>query len=280
MEGKTCAVTGANTGIGKAVALDLANRGARVLLVCRSEERGEAARRDIVARTGNEAVELVLADLSALAEVRRAAAEIRARCDRLDILVNNASVVLLEREESVDGNEMQLAVNHLAYFLLTHELLDLLKASAPARIVSVAALAYRFHALDLDDLQWQQRPYGGFRVYATTKLLEMLWTFELARRLEGTGVTANCLHPGGVATEIARNTSSWMQLGVRLSKPFLLTPEKGARTALYLATSPEVEGVTGQYFEGCRAKRTTPITHDRELAERVWEATEALCGLR
>ncbi|MBW2256179.1 MAG: SDR family NAD(P)-dependent oxidoreductase [Deltaproteobacteria bacterium] len=279
MEGKICAVTGANTGIGKGIALGLADRGARVLLVCRNQERGEVARRDIVERTGNPEVELVLADLSALAEVRRAAAEIRARCDRLDVLVNNAAVVTTERVESVDGNEMQLAVNHLAYFLLTHELLDLLKASAPARIVNVSALAYRFHALDLDDLHWERRPYRGIRVYTTTKLLEVIWTFELARRLEGSGVAVNCLHPGVVATEIARNWGRWVQPVVRFSSLFMLSPEKGARTALHLATSPEVEGITGCYFERCRARKTTRITHDRELAKRVWEATEELCGI-
>lgn len=279
MANMICAVTGANTGIGKATAAGLAARGARVLLVCRSLERGEAACREITASTGNDAVEVVQIDLGSLASIRQGARTIRERCPRLDVLVNNASVVTMERAESVDGLELQFAVNHLGYYLLTNELLALLKASAPARIVNVSAGAYRIARLDLDDLQWARRPYRGLRVYATTKLLEILFTYELARRLEGTGVTTNALHPGGVATDLARNWPAWTRPFVTFLNVFLPSPEKGAETPLYLASSPEVESITGRYFVGKKARRTTSLTYDRQLALRVWEISERLCGI-
>jgi NAD(P)-dependent dehydrogenase (short-subunit alcohol dehydrogenase family) len=279
IHGRVCAVTGANTGIGKATAEGLARLGARVILICRSQSRGRKARAEIEKSTGNDQLEVVEIDLGSMASIRAGARAIRERYEHLHVLVNNASVIVNRREETSEGNEVQLAVNHLGYFLLTHELLGLLEASAPARVVNVAGDAHHMAALDLDDLQWKRRRYWGFRVYATTLLLEILFTHELARRLEGTGVTATALHPGVVDTELMRNWPRWMLPLWSLARPLLLSPEAGARTPVFLASSPEVEGVSGEYFYKCRPRKTSRIAHDRELARRVWAVSEKLCGL-
>jgi len=280
MRGRTCAVTGANTGIGKATAEELARLGARVILICRSRERGEAARAEIEKSTGSDELEVAQIDLGSMASIRAGARSIRERHEHLHVLVNNASVIVSRREETAEGNELQLAVNHLGYFLLTHELRPLLEASAPARVVNVSGDAHHIARLDLDDLQWKKRRYSGFRVYSTTLLLEILFTYELAARLEGTGVTATALHPGVVDTALMRNWPRWAKPFMSLARPFLASPQTGARTSVFLASSPEVEGTSGQYFRRCRPRDTSGVSHDRELARRVWEASEKLCGLR
>jgi NAD(P)-dependent dehydrogenase (short-subunit alcohol dehydrogenase family) len=279
MQGRVCAVTGANAGIGKATAEELARLGARVILVCRSRERGEKARAEIEESTGNDQIEVVEIDLGSMASIRAGARAIRERHQHLHVLVNNASVIVYERQETEEGNEVQLAVNHLSYFLLTHELRPLLEASAPARVVNVSGDAHHMAKLDLDDLQWKRRRYSGFRVYATTLLLEILFTRALARRLRGTGVTATALHPGVVDTEIMRNWPRWIRPFWSLGRRFLLTPQVGARTQVFLSASPDVEGVSGEYFYKCRPRRAAQRSHDRELAERVWAISEKLCGL-
>lgn len=275
MKGKTCLVTGATSGIGKETALGLARKGAAVVLAARDRARGEAARAEIVKRSGNAGVSFLVADFASLAEVRRLAAEVRSTHPALHVLVNNAGVMLRKRSVTRDGFETTFAVNHLAPFLLTNLLLDLLKAGAPARIVNVASEAHRSGALGFDDLQ-SERGFDGYRVYGTSKLANVLFTSELARRLDGTGVTVNALHPGVVATGIVRDFPALVRGGWGL---FTMSAGKGARTSLYLATSPEVEGMTGKYFDECAEVRPSRAACDEAAARKLWEVSERLTGL-
>jgi NAD(P)-dependent dehydrogenase (short-subunit alcohol dehydrogenase family) len=247
LAGRTCLVTGASSGIGEETALGLARLGARVILVGRSRERGERALARIRAESGNDAVELRLADLASLSEIRRLAAEVLETCPRLHVLVNNAGVVNLRRSTSVDGFETMFAVNHLACFLLTNLLLARLIASAPARVVTVASEAHRFGTLEIDDLQ-SERSYGAMRSYGRTKSANILFTYELARRLEGTGVTAHCVHPGAVATRLGHNNGVLGRVVTGLLRPFFRSPARGAGPSLHAATAVQLEGVTGRYL--------------------------------
>ena len=279
MHGKTVVVTGGNSGIGLATAVALARAGARVLVTARDKGRGEAAAEHVRQRSGSEAVELVVFDLASLSSVRSGAAELLSRSDRLDVLVNNAGVVLSHRQVTPDGLESTFAVNHLGHFLLTALLRDRLAASAPARVVTVASTAHKGArgGLDFDDLQ-SERHYRGMQVYARSKLANIYFTTELARRLQGTGVTANCVHPGTVATGYARDgdASGFLAFGVRVIKPFILTPEQGARTSIYLASSPEVAAVTGRYFVKCKPRTPSKAARDDTAAARLWEVSEQL----
>ena len=279
MNGKVVLITGGTSGIGKATAVVLASMGAEVVIVGRNEERGERAVEEIRRESGNEKVSLMLADLSVQADVRRLAEEFKERHDRLDVLVNNAGLVQSERTETPDGIETQLAINHLAPFLLTNLLLDLLKASAPSRIVTVSSDAHRWGKLDLDDLQSRKR-YRGMQVYGMTKLANILFTRELAERLEGTGVTANTMHPGGVNTNFGNNQRGPMSLLFRAFKPFMRTPEQGADTLIYLASSPEVEGMIGKYLADRKVKVASDAAYDETLQKKLWEASEKLTGLK
>jgi len=277
MSDKVCVVTGATGGIGKVAAIGLARTGASVVLVCRDRGRGEEVRAAIREQTGKEA-DLLLADLGSQADIRRVAGEILDRHPRIDVLLNNAGVVNLKRQVTVDGLEATFAVNHLAYFLLTNLLLDRLRASAPARIINVSSDAHRLAPLDLDDLQSERR-YRGTRVYGKSKLANILFTRELARRLAGTGVTVNCLHPGVVATRFAQNNGRLALWVTTLLKPFFLTPEQGADTAIHLATSPEVEGVSGEYFVKRKVRRPSAAALDETTASRLWTISAELTGL-
>ena len=274
MQGKVCIVTGASSGIGRVAALRLAERGATVVLVCRNEERGAPVLEEIERREGSGTATLLTTDLSSQRQVREAAAAFLARFDRLDVLINNAGIAGWgKRLVTEDGLETTFAVNHLAPFLLTGLLLDRLKASAPARVITVSSVAHRNAALDFDNLQGERR-YSGFGAYCRSKLANVLFTRELARRLEGTGVTANCLHPGVVATGIFRNLPGWMR--AVLVSPLVLSPEKGADTLLYLATAAEVADVSGSYFVRRKPVRTSRLSRDPAVARRLWEASEAL----
>jgi NAD(P)-dependent dehydrogenase (short-subunit alcohol dehydrogenase family) len=281
MKDKICLITGGNSGIGKETAVGLAKAGATVVIVARDRGRGDEALSDIRAAAsvagGN--VSLMLADLSSQAEVRRLAGEFAAAHPRLDVLVNNAGAVFGERKLSADGIEMTLALNHLGYFLLTHELLGVLRASAPARIVNVASDAHRSATLRLDDLQ-SASDYGGFRVYSHSKLANVMFTYELARRIEGTGVTANALHPGVVATNFGDSGGTLLRLVVRLARPFFISAAKGAKTSIHLASSAEVEGVNGKYFVNERETRSSPASYDEAAQKRLWEESERLTGAR
>lgn len=278
LAGRTCLVTGATSGIGVETALGLARQGGRVLIVGRSPDRGRDALERIRAESGNDAVELLLADLSSLAEVRRLAAEVLETAPALHVLVNNAGVVNLRRTTTADGLEAMFAVNHLAHFLLTLLLLERLRESAPARIVNVASEAHRFGVLDIDDLQ-SERSYGAMKSYGRSKFANLLFTDELARRLEGSGVTANSLHPGAVATRLGKNNGWFGELATSLLRPFFLTPEQGARTTLHVATDPALEAVSGRYFARQREAKPSAATRNPELAGQLWERSLALCGL-
>jgi NAD(P)-dependent dehydrogenase (short-subunit alcohol dehydrogenase family) len=272
MHGKTVLITGANAGIGFATALGLASMGARVVMVARNRQRGEVAQAAIQQKTGNDDVHLLLADLSEMAQVRALAADFRARFDALHVLMNNAAVIPQQRTESPDGYEMQLAVNHLAYFLLTNLLLDMLINSAPARIVNVSSGVHFGGKINFDDLH-SKKSYRPTGVYANTKLMNVLFTYELARRLTGRGVTVNALHPGEIATQLHND---WY--GEAPGTPFFGRPiEDGARTPIYVATSPELAGVTGRYFSNER--ETRGHADDVTVAARLWQGSADLTGL-
>ncbi len=279
MTGRTCLITGASNGIGKEAAVAIAATGASVIMVARDQSRGQAALDEVRRRSGTDGVELLLADLASLDEVRRLARDVRDRHDRLHVLINNAGAYNAHRSETKDGFETTIGVNHLAHFLLTMELLDLLKASAPARIVNVSSAAHIGARIDFDDLQLKRR-YGGMRAYGQSKLANVLFTYELGRRLEGSGVTANAIHPGVVLTGFGRNNTGLIGLGFEVfqlfGRPFLLTPERGADTIIYLATSPDVEGVTGKYFEKRHAIPSTPGSYDEATQKRLWDVSEQL----
>lgn len=268
MGDKTCVITGANSGIGLETARGLARLGARVMLVCRDRNKGEAARRELIAATGNGRISLLVADLASLDQVRRLAGEIQARCPRLDVLIHNAGLMCKTRQVSADGHELQLAVHFLAPFLLTGLLLDLLKRSAPARVILVSSRLHQFARIRFDDLQCRKK-YGLIRAYGQSKLAALLYTYELAARLHGTGVTANALHPGVVATNIGM--PAWLA-------PFIATPEQGARTSIRLASAPELEKVTGKYFVAGKAAKSSRASRDRATGRRLWVVAEKLCG--
>jgi NAD(P)-dependent dehydrogenase (short-subunit alcohol dehydrogenase family) len=276
--GRTFVVTGATSGIGLAAATALAAQGARLALVARSPERAEDARRAIRARAPDAEVELHLADLGSLAAIRRVAPQILARHPRIDVLLNNAGVFQLRRRTTADGFEAMFGVNHLGHFLLTKLLLDRLRATPGARIVSVASEAHRFGGpLDFDDLQSERR-YRPMSVYGRSKLCNILWTRELAQRLAGSGVTVNCCHPGAVATRLGQNDALWTRALGKLLGLVFLTPEQGARTALFLASSPEVADRSGRYFIRERERSPARFAEDDAAARRLWEASEALVG--
>jgi len=278
MEGKVVLITGGTSGIGRAAATALAAMGAEVVVSGRSRERGESAVEEIRDTSGNEKVSLMLADLAVQAEVRGLAEEFRDRYDRLDVLVNNAGIIQSKRTQTPDGIELTLAVNHLAPFLLTNLLLDLLKESAPSRIVTVSSEARRGAQIDFDDLQSERR-YRAFKVYGMTKLANILFTYELAERLEGTGVVANALHPGGVNTNFGNNNRSFGTLIFRAFKPFMRTPEQGADTVVYLAVSPEAGKMTGRYLTDRKVVSSFQDPHDEVMQKRLWEVSEELTNL-
>lgn len=279
MDGRTVVVTGGNSGIGKATAIALAAAGARTVITARNRQRGEEALADIRRVSGSHEVELAVFDLANLASVRDGAHDILARVDRLDVLVNNAGLVLTDRSETEDGYEATFGINHLGPFLLTRLLIDRLVASAPARIVNVASVAHRSArgGIDFDDLQAHRR-YHPMQVYGRSKLANILFTDELSRRLAGTGVTANCLHPGVVATGYGRDgdTSGFLAAGLRVIAPVIRSPANGARTSVYLASSPQVAGITGGYFVNCRRRRPSTAARDAQAARRLWTVSERL----
>ncbi|HEX6710800.1 MAG TPA: SDR family oxidoreductase [Rubrobacter sp.] len=277
MGGKTVLITGGTSGIGKATAVALAAMGANVVITGRNAERGVAAVEEIKGQSTN--AELILADLCVQDEVRRLAETFLARHDRLDVLVNNAGVVLSKRTETPDGIETTLAINHLAPFLLTNLLLDRLKESAPSRVITVSSEAQRWGSMDFGDLQSRRR-YRGFPVYGMTKLANIMFTYELAERLRGKGVTANCLHPGSVGTNFGQNNRGAMALFFRTFKPFMRSPEQGADTLIWLASSPEVDGVSGKYFSDRKEIEAQDIAYDPDVRRTLWEVSEDLTGLK
>ena len=278
MAGRVCLVTGANSGIGKETAVGLAELGTKVVMVCRSRERGEAALADIRKRSRSDSVELLLADLASLDSVRALAKEFLEKHESLHVLVNNAGVAMVRRSETVDGFETTFQVDYLSHFLLTNLLLDQLKRSTPSRIVNVSSESHYGGHLKLEDLQ-MKRGYGVMKAYSQAKLAQVLFTYELSRRLEGTGVTANCLHPGAVATNIWSRPLGPLSFLGNVSRLFLISPRAGAETPVYLASSPEVDDVTGKYFDKKREKKSSAESYDSELAGRLWAESAKMTGL-
>lgn len=280
MRGKVCVITGATSGIGLVTAERLAELGARLILVGRNPARGNMALARIRERTPGAEVALRCADLSLLGEMGRLATEIARSEPRIDVLVNNAGAMFTTRGVTADGLERTFALNHMSYFVLANRLRERLVAAAPARIVNVASEAHRRNRLDFTDLQ-AARSYRGFTVYGRSKLANILFTRELARRLAGSGVTANCLHPGFVASRFGDNNVGLFRLGLGLAKGlFALSPEKGAATTVYLASSPEVAGVSGGYFDKCRQRLPSAAAQDDTAARRLWEESVGISGLQ
>lgn len=282
LEGKTCLVTGATNGVGLETALGLAKLGGTVVMTARNDAKGKKALQDVISRSGSERLDLMMVDFASMASIRNFADEFKSKYDRLEVLVNNAGAVNMSRSETKDGFETTFGVNHLGYFLVTNLLLDLVKASAPARIVNVSSRAHMRAQMDFDDLN-AETSYNGFTVYGRSKLANVLFTYELARRLDGTDVTANCLHPGVVRSGFGQNANNG-RLGFifktfyTLAMPFTKSNAEGAETSIYLASSPDAEGVTGKYFADSREEPSSPASHDVESQKRLWEISEQMTG--
>ncbi len=278
MEGKKVLVTGATAGIGKVAARELAKLGAQLILVGRNAEKTEAVRDDIRRASGNDRIEFLLADLSRMADVKRLAADFRARHESLDVLINNAGAINMRRYLTADGLERTLAVNHLAYFILGNLLVPPLSASGRGRMINVASEAHRGHRLDFDDVMAERGIYNPYQVYGRSKLCNILFTREMARRVVNKGITVNALHPGFVASDFLSKGGIW-----RLLKPianvFAISEEEGAKTTVYLASSPEVEGVSGKYFHKCRPRYPSRPAQDDVTAQRLWALSEKLTGV-
>jgi retinol dehydrogenase 14 len=273
MTNPTILITGATNGIGLAAARQLHALGASVLIHGRSQQRLDAAMAQVKAAGGDLPITPLLADFASQAEVRRLAAEVRERCPRLDVLINNAGGIF-EKSTTVDGFDHTFSVNHLAPYTLTLELLDLLKASAPARVITVASEASRMGHVNFADLNGDQK-FSSMRAYGQSKLANILFARELARRLEGTGVTSNAVHPGGVNTGFGREGPAWMRVGVKFARPFMMSAEKSAKQLTWMATAPELEKVTGEYFSGGKVAKGTADneSRDMEVARRLWEVS-------
>ncbi len=275
MNSRVCLVTGGNSGIGKAAALGLAKLGATVVIVSRDRAKGEAAVEEIRSKSGNQHVDLMVTDLSSLHSVRELARDFLAKYRQLHVLVNNAGIFLPKRVATVDGLEATFATNHLGHFLLTMLLLDTIKAGAPSRIINVTSDAHHGSKIDFEDLQGEKR-YSGYKAYGQSKLANILFTYELARRLEGTGVTVNCLHPGLVRTGFGKDGGGLMSVGVRVLAPFMMGPEKAAKAAVRLASAPQLEGVSGKFFSKGKEAKSSVESYDVEVARRLWEVSEQL----
>ena len=278
MKDKTVLITGANAGIGLATSIELARLGARVMMVSRDNERGRNAQAIVKEKSGNDNIHLLIADLSDPTAIRNLAQEVEQGFGEMHVLLNNAAVIPRRREITKDGLEMQFAVNHLAYFHLTGLLIDLLKANSPARVVNVSSQVHAGATIDFDDLQSVQQ-YGRTRVYGKTKLANVLFTYELARRLEGSEVTVNCLHPGVVATNLLADAGGLPRKLKAVTRIAAVGVEAGARTSVYLASAEEVEGVSGQYFVKEMAVPSSPESYDEETARRLWDVSCQLTGL-
>jgi NAD(P)-dependent dehydrogenase (short-subunit alcohol dehydrogenase family) len=278
MKNKIVIITGANSGIGYFTALEIAKLGAKVVMICRNKDKGEVARQEIIKKSNNTAVFLKIADLSSQKQIRLLAEELKKEYPVIDVLVNNAGVLVPERRESEDGIELTWATNHLAYFLLTNLLLDNLKAASSARIVNVASEVQQIGNIYWDDIELKNN-YTSFKAYAQSKLANIMFSNELVKRLEGTKVTTNALHPGAVATNFGsdgKGLIAWLFKTFRWS---LLSAQQGAETSIWLATSPQVEGVTGQYFSKKKAIRAKTLAYSKEALKRLWEISEQMNGL-
>lgn len=272
-------VTGGNSGVGKAAAVELAKHGYMVVILCRNKQKGEEALIDIKRESGSKEIDLLLCDLGNLSLIRQAAALFLEKYPGLNILINNAGVILPGRYETSDGFELQFGVNHLGHFLLTNLLLDTLISSAPARVINVTSGAHKIGKIHFDDINLKNR-FNFIKAYGQSKLANILFTYELADRLQGTGVDVNCFHPGAVASRMGINRDTGFGTTItRILKPFFQTPKAGASTGIYLATSEDVKGITGQYFIKKKAVKSSGLSYDKRLGKRLWEISEKMTGL-
>jgi NAD(P)-dependent dehydrogenase (short-subunit alcohol dehydrogenase family) len=278
MQGKTVVITGATSGIGEVAALELAGKGARIVFVARDRNRGEATLAKLDAKAPGLSHKVHYADLSLVAEMKRVAAEIAASEPRIDVLVNNAGAAFAQRQVTAEGFELTFALNHLSYFVVTAGLRERLLGSTPARIVSTSSTAHMGMKIDLDDLQ-TKNGYSSLKSYGRSKLENILFTRELARRLRGTGLTANCLHPGVVATRFGHESGGVLQPFLKALQIFAISPEKGAQTIVYLASSPDVANVTGEYFAKNKIAKTSAAAQDMGVAAALWAKTAELTGV-
>lgn len=277
---KLTIITGGNAGIGKATAIGLARKGQYVVITSRSKEKAEPAVAEIKKESGSDKVEYVLLTLNSLKNVRESAAEIKSRFPKIDVLINNAGTYYSDLELSEDGIEQTLATNHIGHFLLTSLLIDNLKAAGTARVINLASMAHKSaKSLDLTDINYEKGGFSGWGSYARSKICNILFTREMGKRFEGTGITAYSVHPGGVRTEIAeKNSGFFSKWGWRIMKPFMITVEDGAATSIYLASSDEVKDVTGHYYHKCKQVHGSSLSRDMELANALWEKSEELIG--
>jgi len=278
MKDKVVMVTGANSGIGKSASLALAEKSATVVMVARNKERGDAARSEIVRKSGNNSIDLLLADLSSLESVRQLVAEFRKKYSKLHILINNAGLFNQRRRVTADGYENTFATNYLAPFLLTNLQLDLLKASAPSRIINVSSVGHYNGHINFDDINLEKE-YGGWKAYGQSKLALVLFTHELAKKLQGTGVTVNAVHPGTVATNIWSRPLGPVGFIMALPKLFMTSPDQGAETIVYLASSPDAKGLNGEYLEKLKVKKSSDESYNEEIAQRLWDVSAKLTHL-
>ena len=275
---KVCLITGATSGIGKATLASLAQQGMSIVMVSRNKEKGESVRSAITEKTRNENIHLAIADLSSQQDIRRLASDIKSKYSKLDILVNNAGGIFGKRILTVDRLELTFALNHLAYFLLTNLLLEILKAAPAGRVVNVSSQAHRYGSLEFDDPGFE-KGYNAMKSYAQSKLANLLFTYELSRHLAGTGITANALHPGAVRTGFGKDLSGIAGFVFKRFDFLMRSPEKGAETVIWLASSAEPEQLTGKYFCDRRELRSSRVSHDRDVAKRLWEASAQMTGL-
>uniref|UniRef100_A0A8C6SYS5 Retinol dehydrogenase 12, like n=1 Tax=Neogobius melanostomus TaxID=47308 RepID=A0A8C6SYS5_9GOBI len=275
LDGKTVVITGANTGIGKEAAIDLAKRGARVIMACRDMERGQAALKEVVESSANENVACMKLDLSDTKSIREFADNINKGEEKLNILLNNAGVMVCPYGKTADGFEMQIGVNHMGHFLLTYLLLDLIKKSAPARIINVSSVAHRFGSINLEDIN-SEKSYDKNGAYAQSKLANVLFTRSLAKRLEGTGVTAYSLHPGVVQTDLCRHLNGPQKFVMKVISPFTKSSTQGAQTSIYCAVEPSLDKESGGYYSDCAPAKCSAKAQDDDMAQRLWELS---CGM-
>src|SRR6266571_2867405 len=278
MKDKVVMITGANSGIGKTASLALAKMGANVVMVARDKERGEAARSEIIRESQNGSVDLLLADLSSLESVRQLATEFQRKYSKLHVLINNAGLFNQRRHLTMDGYEDTFATNYLAPFLLTNLQLDLLKASAPSRIINVSSVGHYSGHINFDDLNLEKE-YGGWKAYGQSKLALVFFTHELAKKLQGTSVTVNAVHPGTVATNIWSRPLGPVGFIMALPKLFMTSPERGAETIVYLASSPDAKDLNGEYLEKLKVKKSSDESYNEETAQRLWDVSAKLTGL-
>lgn len=277
---KTCLVTGANSGIGKATAMELAKQQARVVMLCRNKEKAWRARKEINKASGNKNIHILLCDLSSLEQIHAAADQFQQQFEGLDILINNAGILLgNNRQETIDGFEKTFAVNHLAPYTLSLLLLDMLKKSSAGRIITVSSEMHRYARYDINDLQLKHHSYNGLNAYSISKLCNIWFTRHLSHLVSGGNLTANCLHPGMVNSNFGKGSGPFFKFFIKLASPFSASPKKGARTPVYLATSPEVQNVSGKYFVNKKRKLPSKDALNDHCAQRLWEQSASLTQL-